>query len=210
MDLILFPELSISSYEPTLAKESVVKIKSKKLRVLQELSDQHRMIIVAGLPTESEEGIRISLAVFEPGRNVELYSKQYLHKDEVPYFVPGTDELTIHLDGRKLKPAICYESLLEEHAEKAASEGASVYLASVAKPAGGVLKAHEHYPYIAQKYEMMILMANSVGKCDNFLSAGGSGFWSAEGELIHSLPPGEEGLLIVDTELNVTDSVPLS
>ena len=52
--------------------------------------------------------------------------------------------IQIQKGGHNLAPAICFESLQPEHAESAASSGADVYLASVAKSPIGVDKAYCH------------------------------------------------------------------
>jgi predicted amidohydrolase len=78
--------------------------------------------------------------------------------------------------------------------------GANLYLASVAKPAMGVEKAYHHYPSIAKQFKIPVLMANSVGFCDNFLSVGKSSIWTKEGELVGQLDDNVEGILLFDTE----------
>lgn len=57
-----------------------------------------------------------------------------------------------------------------------------------------------HYPAVAKKYTMPVLMSNCVGYCDNFLSAGQSAVWNAKGELIAQLEADKKGIMIFDTE----------
>gem|GEM_PF-3743346 len=54
---------------------------------------------------------------------------------------------------------------MPEHAEKAFTDGAQIYLASIAKSAGGVAKAFKHYPNMAKQYAMTVAMSNCVGPC---------------------------------------------
>ena len=56
--------------------------------------------------------------------------------------------------------------------------GANIYLASVAKSARGVDKAFSHYPAVAQRYAMTVLMANCVGPCGDFVAVGQSAMWN--------------------------------
>jgi predicted amidohydrolase len=74
-----------------------------------------------------------------------------------------------------------------------------IYASSVAKSENGVDKAEQHYPVIAGKYAMTVLMANCVGHCDNFQSAGKSAIWNDKGNLAGQLNDKNEGLLIFDT-----------
>lgn len=203
-DAIFFPELSITGYEPTLAAKLSTSSSDSRFGIFQELSNQHSMVIGVGVPTPAEKGIYISLVVFQPNRAPAVYSKQNLHEDEVPYFVPGTNELMISLKGESIAPAICYESLLPKHSQKAFNAGAQLYMACVAKPLGGVQKAFAHFPLVAKQYDMNVLMANCVGYCDNFDSVGGSSVWNKKGELVAQLDGSHEGFIIFNTETDET------
>ena len=48
-DLIIFPELSITNYEPSLAKELATKIKDSIFNPFKELSDENNIIIGIGM-----------------------------------------------------------------------------------------------------------------------------------------------------------------
>jgi predicted amidohydrolase len=199
-DAIFFPELSLTGYEPELAKELATNQNDVRLDIFQQLCDKNEIIIGLGLPTISETKIRISMVIFEPNKPRKTYSKQQLHSDEFPYFENGTEQVIIKTKNVNIAPAICYESLQTSHAETAIKLGAAVYLASIAKPSKGIEKAFEHYPAIAKQYAIPVLMANCVGFCDNFLSVGQSAVWTKEGKLVAQLDNQEEGILIFDTE----------
>lgn len=202
-DAFFFPELSITGYEPELAKELATTQNDSRLDIFQQISDKNNIIIGLGLPTIAATKIRISMVIFEPKKQRKTYSKQQLHSDEFPYFENGIEQVLINLENTSIAPAICYESLQPEHAEKAHKIGANLYLASVAKPAKGVEKAYEHFPTIAKQFSMPVLMVNCVGFCDNFLSVGKSAVWTKKGELIAQLDDKSEGILIFDTETEI-------
>lgn len=199
-EAIFFSELSLTGYEPELAKKLATNQNDNRLDIFQEISDKNKIVIGLGLPTATESKIRISMIIFEPNQPRQTYSKQQLHSDEFPYFENGDGQLIIKTNDKNIAPAICYESLQHTHSENAFKLGADVYLASVAKPANGVKKAFDHYPKIAKQYAMPVLMSNCVGFCDNFLSVGNSSVWTKEGELIGQLDDKSEGILIFDTE----------
>ena len=200
VEAIFFPELSLTGYEPELAKKLATNQNDNRLDIFQETSDKNKIIIGLGLPTATESKIQISMIIFEPNKPRQTYSKQQLHSDEFPYFENGIGQVIIKTNNKNIAPAICYESLQQTHSENAFKLGADVYLASVAKPANGVKKAFDHYPKIAKQYAMPVLMSNCVGFCDNFLSVGNSSVWTKEGELIGQLDDKSAGILIFDTE----------
>ncbi|EPR68305.1 carbon-nitrogen hydrolase family protein [Cyclobacterium qasimii] len=199
-DLIVFPELSLTSYEPELAEKLALDQQNLGLSEFQQLSDRHQITIGIGLPTKSKSGIFISMVFFQPNLPYHIYSKQKLHPDEMPYFVAGDKMFVLTINDLKIAPAICYEGLQPEHAEKAMAYGADVYLASVAKPQQNVEKAFSHFSNIAVKYSIPVLMVNCIGHCDNFKSAGQTSIWDKNGLLIGQLDQSHEGILFYDTE----------
>ena len=198
-DMIMFPELSITGYEPELSKELATDQDDQRFDDFQKISDINHITIGIGMPTKSDSGILISMILFQPDKPRQTYSKQHLHQDEFPYFVNGQEQIFLTQENNKIALAICYESLLPEHAESAIENGATIYLASVAKPARGVEKAFNHYPEIAKKYSIPVLMANCIGYCDNFESAGKTSIWNNKGQLVGQLDDKSEGILLFDT-----------
>jgi predicted amidohydrolase len=199
-DAIFFPELSLTGYEPELAKKLATKQNDNRLDIFQETSDKNNILIGLGLPTATGSHIQISMIIFEPNKPRQTYSKQQLHSDEFPYFENGVEQVIIKTNDSNIAPAICYESLQPTHIKNAFKLGANVYLASVAKPANGVEKAFDYYPIVAKQYAIPVLMANCVGFCDIFLSVGKSSVWTKEGELVGQLDDKTEGILLFDTE----------
>lgn len=198
--MIFFPELSVTGYEPELARGLATDHDDRRLDDLHHISNTHEIAIAVGAPIKSDTGIMIGMIVFQPGKPRQTYCKQQLHADELPYFVSGGGQLIFTIGGRKIAPSICFESLQASHAKKAYQLGAGIYVAIVAKSQEGVEKALRHYPGIAKKYSMPVLMANCVGYCDNFEGAGQSSVWTKSGKLIGQLDDKSEGLLIFDAE----------
>lgn len=198
-DAIFFPELSITGYEPELAKTLATQEDDKQFGIFQDLSDKHNITIGIGLPTLAKTGIRISMLLFQPHSPRQTYSKQELHSDEFPYFVKGEGQVVLTINQVKVAPAICYESMLINHSTLANKLGAEVYMASVAKTKTGVENAMLHYPTVAKKFSMPVLMSNCVGRCDNFDSVGQSAIWTKNGKLVGQLDDQQEGILVFDT-----------
>ncbi len=204
-DLVVFPELSITGYVPELAKEFATDVKNNIFNPFQELSDKNKITIGIGMPTNSANGINISMLIFQPNKERDFYSKQILHSDELPYFTCGTNQIFLNIKEKKIAIGICYETLQRDHFVNAVQNGADIYIASVAKPKGGIEKAYLHFPKIADEFKTPILMSNCVGYCDNFMSVGKSAIWNKNGKLIEQLDDENQGILIYDTEIEVTE-----
>ncbi|MCL6350693.1 carbon-nitrogen hydrolase family protein [Pectobacterium polaris] len=200
VDIIVFPELSLSGYEPSLAEELALPSDEIKFDAFQSMSDAYGISIAVGYPVKFIDEIKITMIIFQPEKETLFYSKQLLHPDEMPFFKQGKQQATVSVEGKVVVPAICYESLQPVHALEAEKLGADLYVASVAKSADGVMRAYEHYPATARKHGMFVLMANAVGKADNFVCAGQSAIWDREGKLLIQVNATQEALLILDTE----------
>jgi len=199
-DVVVFPELSLTGYEPKLCKELASHQDDERLDDFQTICDAHCMTICVGMPTKSSSGVRISMIIFQPDLPRLTYSKQHLHVDELPYFIPGEEQIILTIRNKKVAPAICYESLLPEHSARVHKSGAQIYLASVAKSTNVINKAFKHYPEIARQYSMMVVMSNCIGPCDDFKSVGSSSIWNKEGILLGQLNDANEGFLLVDMD----------
>lgn len=198
-ELIFFPELSLTGYEPTLAKGLATHQEDPRLDVFQRLSVDHGMVIAAGLPLVTSGKPQIGMVVFQPHVGRLAYAKQRLHDDELPYFSPGERPMLIETREHRLALAICFESLLSDHAATAASLGADGYLASVAKLAPGMDEAYACYATFSREHAMTILMANCVGACDGDLGGGRSASWLDRGKRVATLDTTQEGILMIDT-----------
>ena len=203
-DLILFPELSITGYEPELAKELAIDYNDHLLNDFQSLSDNDNCVIAVGMPTKHSAGLCISLIFFQPGQSRKLYSKKFLHADEEPFFIAGTQFPVINIRGQNISPAICYELSVPEHAATAHDSGGKIYLVSVAKTVSGMDQAIERLTTVSKEYSMTVVLANCVGHCDNADCGGHSSAWNNKGKIIGQLDETEEGILLVDTLLEKT------
>lgn len=204
--VVCFPELSLTGYEPRLAKVLAMDAADVRLDVFQARSERDGVHLGVGLPLAAVGGVQIDMVWFAPGAPRLVYAKQRLHADELPYFVAGRQQVLLRAEGRRCAPAICYESLQADHAAAVAALGAEVYLASVAKPARGVARARAHYPVVAQAHGMGVLMANCVGPSDDFVSAGQSAAWNARGVLLAQLDAESEGVVVLDLAQDVANA----
>lgn len=204
-DMIVFPELSLTGYEPELARQLATTKSDVRLDSLQELSDKNKLIIGAGLPTIDDDKIFVSMVIFQPDKERIIYSKQYLYPTEVGVFTAGYNPLVIRFDEKNIiAPAICYELSRDEHSETAHKNNATVYIASVLNSVNGIDADLKRLSEIAAKYKMITLMSNYTGETGGHNCAGKSSVWDKQGKLISQLDSKTEGLLIYDTESGQT------
>src|SRR5947209_20073890 len=62
-DMVFFPELSITGYEPELAEELATHRDDSRFSVFQELADSRQITIAAGVPARNTPHPRISMAL---------------------------------------------------------------------------------------------------------------------------------------------------
>ena len=199
-DLVIFPELSITGYEPELADKLSTHLGDAVFNPFQELADKNEITIGVGMPLKTVAGITISMVIFQPNAERTAYAKQLLHADELPYFVCGTSQTLLDIKGKKIALGICYETLQRQHFLQAIELGADIYIASVAKPQGGIEKAYSHFPKMAKEFNTPILLANAIGHCDNFLAVGKSAVWNKQGDLLGELDNNTQRLLIYNAD----------
>lgn len=208
-DAIIFPELSITGYEPTLAHYLATELHDERLDIFQSISDEHQVTIGVGIPLRTTAGVTISMVLFQPQVPRHVYAKKYLHADEAPYFVSGQSTISLLGEDGDVALAICYELSVPQHVEDAYKCGAQFYLASSVKSTGGIDKAIERLSAIGCEYDMMVLLSNAVGESDGFQCAGKSAVWDSTGAVVEQLDDSSEGILILDTDTRTTRAVML-
>lgn len=201
-DFVLFPELSLTGYEPAMTKNWALAPDGAFLDIIQEFCDNSPISAGVGLPIQTKNGVCISNMIFQPHQGRQVYAKKYLHEDETPYFVPGESSPVLKVQGVPLALAICYEITVEEHARMAFQSNIQVYLASVAKNKTGTKKAKVRLAQLAEKYTVPTMMCNAVGPMEDGPGYGESGVWGKDGALLSSLDHKQEGILIWDTGVN--------
>jgi predicted amidohydrolase len=199
-DIVVFPELSLTGYEPELSKELATNQDDSRFDDFQKISDASQITIGVGVPTKNNAGICISMVLFQQHKARQTYSKKYLHSDEEEFFISGQSSVGLIGNKTNIALAICYELSVPEHSENAFKSGAEIYLASVAKSVSGVDKAIKSLSDIGNKYSMTVLMSNCVGQSDGYECGGKTSIWNNKGLLLGQLNDTNEGIIIIDTD----------
>jgi predicted amidohydrolase len=199
-EIVIFPELSIIGYEFESAVKLSTDINDSRFNPFQNYSDLHSMIIGIGVPIQEKEKVCISMILFQPNKNRELYSKKYLHPDETLHFTSGQTTIGLLGPEQEVALAICYEISVPAHARNVHKCGAKIYIASVAKFETGIEPALQRLSDIGNDFSLTVLMANSVGQCGENVCAGRSSIWDTNGLLLDQLHGTKEGILLIDTD----------
>lgn len=198
-EVIVFPELSLTGYEPELAASLAVDENADIFDHLQELSDKFGITIGVGMPKKLNVGVSISTIIFQPQHIRQVYSKKYLHKSETQHFT--TNESFNGLIGplKDIALGICYEMSIPEHFEDIAATTASFYINSSVKDHESLGRSYGKMADAARGLKLTTLLANCVGTTGGYDCPGGSAIWDNNGELLHHLDSEHEGILIYDT-----------
>ncbi|MEZ6040105.1 MAG: carbon-nitrogen hydrolase family protein [Planctomycetaceae bacterium] len=199
-DLIVFPELSLTGYEPTQAANLSRSIDDQCFDPFAFAAETYGISISVGFPLMTDALPRISMRTVGPGSPPVVYSKRYLHPDEEPFFDCGPDAAPIIHDAPKIAIAICFELSVPEHANHAFELGATTYIASAAKTAAGVEAANQRLSHLAASRSAIVMLSNSRGWQDGSLCAGCSAAWGRKGNLLGQLDADTDGIVVVDDQ----------
>lgn len=194
-DVIVFPELSITGYEPTLANELATTHENQRFNVFQQKSDLNNITIIIGCPIQGNNGIHIGSVIFQPNIERKVYLKKYLFHSETPYFKSGEAISTFEINKYRIAPAICYEISVKEHQECAYANHAELYLASVVEDEQLIPNAFEKMSNTSKAYNMVSLMSNCIGISGGYQCGGNSAIWNENGDLIEKLNSTQIGVL---------------
>lgn len=199
VELILFPEMSLTSYEREKADAFAFTANDTRLSVFMEKAKQYQMYIVVGAPIKINSELFIGSFIFSPNGITKIYTKQFLHDGEELYFKSGsTLNPLIEWQDKKISLAICADISHPIHPVNASKADTTLYLASIFYTPNGIDKAYTQLSAYAKKHAMNILMANYIGSSYSMVAAGKSACWNKKGELISQLNEEEENLLIVE------------
>lgn len=197
VQLLVFPELSLTGYELTLARANAIDPDSAALDALRELAARTGMTVVAGAPVPNESGgLHIAALAFRPDCSELTHTKVHVHESELPVFVPGQGGEVFTVGEAAVGLAICRDASFPEHAAGAAARGATVYAAGVMIDEPGYARKAPLLRQCAVEHKMAVLMANYSGITGGEVSAGKSAIWSEDGEVVAACAGTEEALVI--------------
>jgi predicted amidohydrolase len=203
VNLIVFPEMSITGYERENALNLAFIENDSRLKDLRQLSVKKQIILVVGAPILINKDLYIGAFIIKPDNSISIYTKQYLHFGEEEFFKSSFDyNPSILLNNERISFSICADIDNPLHPKAASMIGTTVYISSIFFSHRGIPDAYEMLSDYANKYKMNVLMSNFCGQSWGIEAGGQSGFWDKNGTLIASLNNTDSGLLIIENVSN--------
>ncbi|MFO2463090.1 carbon-nitrogen hydrolase family protein [Pseudomonas sp. 15FMM2] len=202
VQLLVFAELSLTGYEPSLASELAIAPGDSVLAPLREMARELRMTAVVGMPIRLPSGsqVLIGALVMAADGSLAVYSKQHLHPGEELAFAPGTGGAALVWGDDRVALAVCADFAHASHPRAAAALGATVYAAGVLIGESGYAADTALLQGYAAEHAMVVLMANHGGPSGGWQCAGRSAIWGEDGCLIAAAQGVGEVLVIARRE----------
>jgi len=195
--LLVFPELSLTGYELTIARSNALRPDSSDLNPLRHLATHAPMTVVVGTPMlDDHDELRIAAFAVRSDGSVLTYTKEYVHQSEEGVFRSGPGGPALLVEDATVALAICADAAHPEHAARAAARGATVYAVGVMITEDGYTRKAALLKNYALEHRMAVLMANYSGVTGGSVSAGKSTLWSEDGQLAAASRGNEEALVV--------------
>jgi predicted amidohydrolase len=201
--VVVFPELSLTGYEPERVRDDPalwLAPDDARLAPIRDACRAQRIHAVVGAPVrDGERRVLAALVVGDGGDVTEMYAKIHLDELESEVFAAGDEHVVIEVDGRRLGLGVCADAGVPGHAASVAALGAEAYLVGALFPAGRMERLHEQMSSRSRENGMWIALGSAVGPGGPYVGIGGSGVWGPDGRAIVQL--GDEPAGIAVTEL---------
>jgi predicted amidohydrolase len=197
--VLVFPELSLTGYEPDLAAELAITAADSRLDLLRTLAQRHGMAVVVGAPLDNGlDKPKLGAIVLAADGSCQTYAKIHLGASERAFFTPGNAPLALAVAGQTIGLAICADSSQPTHPRAYADARASVYAAGVFLNAEWYATDSPRLAGYAAECRMLVVMANHADSVGTLHSVGGSAVWAPGGGLL-AQANGVESCLVVAT-----------
>jgi NAD+ synthase (glutamine-hydrolysing) len=219
-DLVVTPELAVLGYPPRdlLHRNGVLAAQEAAVDRLAALTEDGPPVIV-GVATDSDSPtgppLQNAAAVLADGRRRAIYAKRLLPTydvfDEHRYFDPGSEPLTVDIDGVTVGVSICEDAWHDatitgkrrhgvDPLRDLADAGADLIVTISASPfsLGKPRDRLERFTGHATETDLPVVFANQVGGNDDLIFDGNSLVVGSDGEIIEALPAFEESSATVD------------
>lgn len=183
VSIVLFPELSLTGYEPTLAESLAFTTNDLRLTSLIQAAKDYKMFIVVGAPLKTENLPQVGAIIISSEGKISTYSKMNLHHTEEESFSPGTSHLILEVENKKIAMAICADTSNSEHVKFYADKGIDMYVAGVLFSEGCYALDSKILEGYAKDYKTLVAIANYNSPTGGWNPVGKSAIWSSEGLL---------------------------
>ena len=199
-DIIIFPELSVSSYPPEdlllrPAFNNSINFALEKIK-----SETENIQVILGYPLKKDEKLYNACSLIHDREIKKTYCKQYLPNygvfDEKRYFLPGNETCLFEINGVTAALSICEDIWVAKPIADAAAADAKILFNINASPYDKN-KNSEREKIIskrASESDMHVVYVNLVGGQDELIFDGNSMIFDKNGEVIFRAPEFKEDL----------------
>jgi NAD+ synthase (glutamine-hydrolysing) len=216
VDLLIFPELSLTGYtlQDFVPEVAIKPYESPLFQRLKQLSED--MSLVVGFVEEKERGLFFNSAAYlSDGEILHIHRKVFLPTygmfEELKFFGQGKNFLTFESPFGKTGLMICYDFLHYGAGYLLFSGGSEIVIVLSAAPGRGI--SGEDGWETSHIWELMgeslsrfstsfVIYANRVGFEDGKSFAGGSFIYNPGGKLLAKAPYGDEAFMVTDIDLD--------
>ena len=207
-DVLVFPELTISSYPPEdlLLRPAFNKYVQLALnKIVSAIKDIH---VIIGYPIIHNDKLYNVCSLIHKNKIIKTYYKQNLPNygvfDEKRYFTAGNETCLFEINGTTAAISICEDIWVPEPINDASEAGAKIMFNINASPYHKNKLAQRENIITARAKEsnMHIVYCNLVGGQDELVFDGNSMVVNNHGDIIFHAPAFEEGLYNFDLSLN--------
>ncbi len=202
-DIIIFPELAITSYPP----EDLLLRPALHLQIKKSLKDICNAVpgidVIIGYPLLSEGKLYNSCSLLREGAIKETYHKQLLPNygvfDEKRYFEPGDETILFDLCGIPTALSICEDIWEDSPCQKAKDAGAKLIININASPYHSEKAAMREELLKSRALEsgLDIIYTNLIGGQDELVFDGDSMAVNNRGKIVFRAPQFAEDLYLV-------------
>ena len=207
-DLVIFPELVLTGYNPELLGECMLRlalsVEDEMIQRLAKAAGEHRVYLVFGfIERRTIPGVLYnSIAICGPeGKVLGTYAKSHLFSAENLHFRPGTDLGVLPMNFGMVGPMICMDIGYPEVARILALQGAELLFA----PSAWIKEDEDLWPLHlrARALDNLAFVAgiNRVGTEGNLHFIGRSMVCDPRGHVLAELGS-DEGLLLTQVDLD--------
>jgi NAD+ synthase (glutamine-hydrolysing) len=211
-DIILFPELTISSYPPEdlLLRPAFHNYTQEALNEIVKATNNIHVLL--GYPCLHEGELYNACSLIYDGKIIQTYFKHHLPNysvfDEKRYFKEGTEAALFEIKGIKAAISICEDVWVPEFTQSVATDGAKILFNMNASPyhKNKLSQRENIISKQAANSELYIVYTNLVGGQDELVFDGNSMVVDDHGKNIFHAPQFKEGLYSVQLDLECPDS----
>ncbi|HHU69357.1 MAG TPA: carbon-nitrogen hydrolase family protein [Thermoanaerobacterales bacterium] len=202
IDLLVFPEMSLTGYNPDIILASNLNtIVDSCINRIREKGDSLKIGAVIGHAYNEGDKLYNRLSVILPGEGIYTYDKMHLVQAEGKYFEPGSKFLTFTYKDEMFGVMICRDQNDPKIAEELVKRGAQfIFIISAhyykPKEARWKLEKNRAIPITrAVENRVYVLLPNTVGSHLGMISLGNSLIADPDGAVVVSAGESEETIL---------------